>query len=603
MVKQAILEVTRAIEVRSAKTRARYLAHLAEAPARREALACSNMAHSMASLSSEEKLLFKQHHHAHIGIITSYNDMLSAHAPYQGYPEVLKNALHQLGASAQVAAGVPAMCDGVTQGASGMQLSLFSRDLIAQATAIGLTHGVFDGGLYLGVCDKIVPGLLIGALSFGHLPAVFVPAGPMASGIANAEKAKVRQAYAKGEVSREQLLAVEEASYHSKGTCTFYGTANTNQLLLEAMGLHVPGAAFVHPESGLREHFNQQAAAAVLNNTTVGSRPLGLGQLMTSRVIVNAVVALLASGGSTNHTLHLPAIAKAAGFTLTWDDIAALAKVVPLLARVYPNGSADVNQFQAAGGPAWIIRELLNAGLMHNEVATIVGEGLYDYCQEPCIQHTRLSWRALPQQSPDPKIVRTYADPFLPYAGLNVVSGNIGRAIVKTSAVDPSFWRIRAQAKVFDSEQAVHEAYASGQLTGDFVLVVRFQGPRANGMPELHQLMPLLVNLQQQGQRVALVTDGRLSGASGQVLCAIHVTPEAAADGLLAKVEEGDWVEIDAEKGVLTLDVASQTLMMRTPERPVPIQAWGYGLELFTVQRQLAMSAEQGGGWLYQNKE
>lgn len=602
MLDAVVAKVAQRIEKRSALSRANYLARLCQAPVRREALGCSNLAHSMASLEPEARLLFKQRHHAHIAIISSYNDMLSAHAPYQDYPAQLKQALQRLGASAQVASGVPAMCDGITQGEPGMQLSLFSRDLIAQATAIGLSHGVFDGGLYLGVCDKIVPGLLIGALSFGHLPAVFVPAGPMASGIANQEKARVRQAYARGEVTRDALLAVEQASYHSQGTCTFYGTANTNQLLLEAMGLHIPGAAFVHPESGLRPLFNAEAARHVVDNSAVGERSLGVGELINSRVLVNAVVALLASGGSTNHTLHLPAIAKAAGLILTWEDIAQLARVVPLLARIYPNGSADVNQFQAAGGPAWIIRELLAAGLMFDEVATVVGEGLSAYAKEPCMVEQRLSWRDLPQQSIAPEIVRNYQTPFLPHAGLHVVAGNLGRAIVKTSAVTPQYWRIRAPARVYESELAVREAYQQGQLTGDFVLVVRFQGPRANGMPELHQLMPLLANLQQQGQRVALITDGRLSGASGQVLSAIHMTPEALADGLLAKVSDGDPITIDAEQGLLTLDVAPETLNMRPAAKPSASYVFGYGLELFALQRRLAASADQGGGWLHQEE-
>ena len=590
-------QVTAALEQRSAMRRARYLERLRQAAARapRQGLGCSNLAHALAAQPDVARLIIKQGGAPHIAIISSYNDLLSAHAPYRDYPEQLKVALAGVGATAQFAAGVPAMCDGITQGEAGMQLSLFSRDLIAQATAIGLTHGIFDGGLYLGICDKIVPGLLIGALHFGHLPAVFVPAGPMASGLANKDKAAVRERYARGEASRDELLTAELAAYHQQGTCTFYGTANTNQLLLEAMGLQVPGSAFVHPQTPLRAALTAEAARLVARNSRQGERYLPLGEQVDARVLVNAVVALLASGGSTNHSLHLPAIARAAGYELRWEDFAALSAVVPLLARVYPNGAADVNQFQAAGGPGWLIRELLGAGLLHADVMSVAGEGLADYCREPWLQDGRLVWRDLPSVSPAADIVRPHSKPFVADGGLVLLAGNLGRAMLKTSAVDAEHWQIRAQARVFDSEAAVHDAYAAGQLQGDLVLVVRFQGPCANGMPELHKLMPLLVNLQRGGQKVALVTDGRLSGASGQVLAALHLTPEAAAaDSVLARVHDGDWVRLDALSGCLQLEVEATDLAMRQAAQAPQEQAAGFGLGLFAAQRRLVGPADQG---------
>lgn len=598
MVNPVVQRITEALELRSQRSRAAYLARLEqalEAPKRAQ-MSCSNFAHTLASASDQEKLILRQGRAAHVAIISSYNDMLSAHAPYRTYPEQIKAYLASLGSTAQVAAGVPAMCDGITQGAAGMQLSLFSRDLIAQATAIGLSHGVFDGGLYLGVCDKIVPGLLIGALTFGHLPAVFVPAGPMASGIANAQKAAVRQRYAKGEASREELLAIEQASYHSQGTCTFYGTANTNQLLMEMMGLHVPGAAFIHPQSPLRERLTCEASKLLLGAI---ERRAPLGVQINAKVLINAAIGWLASGGSTNHALHLPAIAQAAGYQLLWEDLAALAEVVPLLARVYPNGAADVNQFQAAGGPGWVIRELLDADLLHGDVQTVAGSDLGAYTREPILQGTQLTWRELPQESVDTSIVRTHDAPFTASSGMHLVEGNLGRAILKTSAVASEFWSLTAPCKVFASEAAVHEAYAGGQLTGDFILVVRFQGPRANGMPELHQLMPLLANLQAAGQRVALVTDGRLSGASGKVAAAIHLTPEAAAGGLLAKVQDGDSLTLDARTNRLVLNVSHAQLDARQAALEPHSLMPGFGLELFSTQRRLAARADQGGGWLH----
>lgn len=596
MLHVVVEQVTAALEQRSAAQRGRYLARVQQAAEHepRQRLGCSNLAHALAAQPDAARLIIKQGGSPHIAIISSYNDLLSAHAPYKDYPDQLKVALAKVGATAQFAAGVPAMCDGITQGEAGMQLSLFSRDLIAQATAIGLTHGIFDGGLYLGICDKIVPGLLIGALHFGHLPAVFVPAGPMASGLANKDKAAVRERFVRGEASRDELLAAELAAYHQQGTCTFYGTANTNQLLLEAMGLHVPGSAFVHPQTSLRASLTAEAARLVARNSRQGERYLPLGVQIDARALVNAVVALLASAGSTNHSLHLPAIARAAGYELIWEDFAALSAVVPLLARVYPNGAADVNQFQAAGGPGWLIRELLGAGLLHGDVPTVAGEGLAAYCREPWLDGRRLAWRDLPEQSPAEDIVRPAAAPFAAHSGLQLLSGNLGRAMVKTSAVDPAYWQLRAPARIFDSEAAVHQAYNAGQLQGDLVLVVRFQGPCANGMPELHKLMPLLVNLQRNGQRVALLTDGRLSGASGQVLAALHLTPEAAAGGLLARVQEGDWISLDALSGAMALEVDAAELAARQPATSTEQRAAGFGLGLFSAQRRLVGPADQG---------
>lgn len=593
--------VTQRLQARSAQSRAHYLERLAQAAARtpRVQLGCSNLAHSLAAKTPDERLIMRQGGSPHIAIVSSYNEMLSAHAPFKHYPDRLAAALARQGATCQFAAGVPAMCDGITQGEPGMQLSLFSRDLIAQATAIGLSHAVFDGGLYLGVCDKIVPGLLIGALAFGHLPAVFVPAGPMATGMGNREKAAVRQRYARGEASREELLAVEQAAYHGQGTCTFYGTANTNQMLMEVMGLHVPGSAFVAPGTDLRDALTDEAARLVARNSRQGERPLALGEQIDARALVNAVVALLATGGSTNHGLHLPAIARAAGYQLLWEDFAELSKIVPLLARVYPNGAADVNQFQAAGGPGWVIGELLAAGLLHADVATVAGQGLAEYAREPWLDQGRLAWRGLPAQSPAPDVLRPCSAPFAAEGGLALLQGNLGRALLKTSAVDPAHWRVRAPARVFDSEAQVRAAYAAGELRGDLVLVVRFQGPRANGMPELHALMPLLANLQQAGQRVALVTDGRLSGASGQVPAALHLTPEALAGGLLARLRDGDMLELDAVAGRLQVELAPAQWQARTPAAPPQALAAGFGLELFAAQRLLAGPADEGGSTLF----
>ncbi len=596
MLHTVVEEVTARLEQRSHKRRQDYLARLQEAAERpaRQHLGCSNLAHALAAQPEDARLIMRQGGAPHIAIISSYNDLLSAHQPLNDYPQQLKVALARVGATAQFAAGVPAMCDGITQGEPGMQLSLFSRDLIAQATAIGLTHAIFDGGLYLGVCDKIVPGLLIGALHFGHLPAVFVPAGPMHSGLANKDKAAVRQRFASGEASRQELLAAEQAAYHEAGTCTFYGTANTNQLLMEVMGLHVPGSAFVNPHTPLRDALTVEAARLVARNSLKGERYLPVGRQVDARSLVNAVVALLASGGSTNHTLHLPAIARAAGYELQWEDFAELSHVVPLLARVYPNGAADVNQFQAAGGPAWLIRELLGGGLLHADVPTAAEGGLAAYTQEAWLDQGSLSWRELPVQSAAPEIVRTLIDPFSSEGGLRLLQGNLGRAVIKTSAMPASALRVRAQARVFDDEAAVQQAYAANELQGDLILVVRFQGPRANGMPELHKLMPLLANLQQAGQHVALVTDGRLSGASGQVPGALHLTPEAALGGPLAWLQDGDWIELDAEQGILRVEQDVSEWASRQPASMPKNTPAGYGLHLFAQQRRLVGPADQG---------
>mgnify|MGYP001164617226 FL=1 len=601
MIHPQLEAVTEQIQQRSLTRRAAYLEKIRQAAERprQQGLSCSNLAHVMAAESEQERLIMRSGGASHIAIISSYNDMLSAHVPLADYPEILKKTLLQRGATAQFAAGVPAMCDGVTQGTAAMQLSLFSRDLIAQATAIGLSHGVFDGALYLGVCDKIVPGLLIGALHFGHLPAVFVPAGPMHSGLSNPEKAAIRERYARGEVSRDELLTAELAAYHEAGTCTFYGTANTNQMLMEAMGLHVPGSAFVHPQTLLRTKLTEQAALTLLELTKQGERYLPVGLQINAKALVNGMVALLATSGSTNHGLHLPAIARAAGYELRWEDFAQLAQVVPQLAKVYPNGAADVNQFHAAGGVAWVLRELLGEGLLHADVQTAAAQGISAYTQEAYLHKEQLAWRDLPDTSPAENIVRVFTEPCAQHGGWHLLQGNLGRAMVKSSAVKPEFWSIRAPAKVFASEQAAAEAYQAGTLTGDFVMVVRFQGPRANGMPELHSLMPLLANLQQRGQQVALVTDGRLSGASGKVLTALHVTPEAASAGsVLSLIQNDDLIHLDVEANVLQLEVTAEVLASRQPAAQPKDEPFGYGLELFKAQRQLASPADQGASFL-----
>jgi len=599
--KVALTEVTERIRERSAPSRRAYLARverLAQRPRGSDRMGCANVAHAFAALPANDKLKVVAERAPHIGIVTAYNDMLSAHQPYEGFPAVIRHEARRLGATVQVAGGVPAMCDGVTQGLPGMELSLFSRDTIAMGTAIALTHDVFDAALLLGVCDKIVPGLLIGALHFGHLPCVFVPAGPMSSGLSNDAKSKVRERHAAGLVGRDALLEAESAAYHGPGTCTFYGTANSNQMLLEAMGLHVPGSAFVHPHAALREALTREAVRTVLGITAKGTRFTPIGRLVDERVIVNAMVALLATGGSTNHLIHWVAVARAAGIAIDWTDFADLSAAVPLLARVYPNGSADVNQFQAAGGPGFVLRELLDAGCLHSDVATVSERGLAAYGEVPTLDGQRLAWRRLPRDSGDEGIVRPAARPFSASGGLKLLQGNLGRSVIKTSAVPEDRWVIEAPARVFEGQEALHAAFKAGELDRDVVVVVRFQGPRANGMPELHKLTPPLAVLQGKGFRVALVTDGRMSGASGKVPAAIHASPEALAGGPLAKVRDGDRIRLDAIAGTLDALVDAATWAARAHATITDVHAednaHGLGRELFGGMRKNVTSAEEG---------
>ncbi|TQL70841.1 6-phosphogluconate dehydratase [Nocardioides albertanoniae] len=597
-----VADVTARLIERSAATRADYLARVAAARATgpaRGRLACSNLAHGFAAASAPAKAELKVVTPAakpNVAIVTSYNDMLSAHAPYETYPPLLKAAVMRAGGLAQVAGGVPAMCDGITQGRDGMQVSLFSRDVIAMSAGIALSHDMFDAALMLGVCDKIVPGLLIGALSFGHLPTVFVPAGPMSSGLPNKDKARVRQRYAAGEASREELLEAEAASYHSRGTCTFYGTANSNQLLMEVLGLHLPGSSFASPDTLLRGALTKAAAARATELALEGAP--GVGEMIDEKSIINACVALLASGGSTNHTMHLVAIARAAGIQLTWSDIADLSPVVPLLSRMYPNGSADVNHFHAAGGVGFLIRTLLAAGLMHEDVSTILGRGLSAYTQESRLN--RDGEVELVEGAPtsgDPDVLRPADDPFAPDGGLRVLHGDLGTAVIKTSAVAPEHRVVSAPAMVFDDQADFLTAFSEHRLDGrDFVAVIRYQGPAANGMPELHKLTPALGVLQDRGQHVAIVTDGRMSGASGKVPAAIHVTPEAALGGPLARVQDGDIITVDAVAGTLSTGVDAGEFAHRPTTGRAPLDSeWrGTGRELFSAFRATVGSADTG---------
>ncbi len=597
--------VTHRIQARSRALREAYLVRIERMAARprgSDRLGCANVAHAFAAMPASDKLRIVAERAPHLAIVSSYNDMLSAHQPYESYPALIRDEAHRQGATAQVAGGVPAMCDGVTQGQAGMELSLFSRDTIAMGTAVALTHDVFDGALLLGVCDKIVPGLLIGALHFGHLPCVFVPAGPMGSGLSNTAKSQVRERAAQGLAGRGELLAAEEAAYHGAGTCTFYGTANSNQMLLEAMGLHVPGAAFVHPHAGLREGLTREAVRRLLA-ITPRARYTPIGRLVDERVIVNAMVALLATGGSTNHLIHWVAVARAAGMVIDWSDFAELSAVVPLLARVYPNGVADVNQFQAAGGPGFVIRELLDAGLMHGDVATVSAGGLRDFTALPQGDASALSWRELPAASGDDSVLRAAGAPFSASGGLRLLQGNLGRAVIKVSAVPEQSHIVQAAARVFTSQEAVLAAFNAGELARDVVVVLRFQGPRANGMPELHKLTPPLSVLQGKGWQVALVTDGRMSGASGKVPAAIHVSPEALAGGPLAKVRDGDVIRLDAVAGSLEVLVDAAEWVTRALAALDPAQAddsgHGLGRELFAGMRRNVKCAEEGAvSWL-----
>ncbi|MHB1815957.1 MAG: phosphogluconate dehydratase, partial [Steroidobacteraceae bacterium] len=532
-----------------------------------------------------------------LAIVTAYNDMLSAHQPFERFPGLIRHAARDAHATAQVAGGVPAMCDGITQGQPGMELSLFSRDVIAMSTGVALSHGMFDAALCLGVCDKIVPGLLIGALAFGQLPAVFVPAGPMPSGLPNKEKARIRQLFAEGKVGRDALLQSEADSYHSAGTCTFYGTANSNQMLMEVMGLHLPGSAFVPPNTPLRDALTAAAARRAARITALGEEYIPLARVLDERSIVNAVVGLLATGGSTNHTLHIVAIAKAAGMIIDWDDFDALSEVVPLLARIYPNGGADVNHFHAAGGMGFLVRELLQAGLVHGDVQTVAGVGLEHYAQEPWLSGEGLAWREAPANSADREVLRRASDPFSADGGLKLLRGNLGRSVIKVSAVRPEHRSVEAPARVFHSQDEVIHAFKQGELSRDVVVVVRFQGPRANGMPELHGLTPALTSLQNKGHRVGLVTDGRMSGASGVVPAAIHLTPEAACGGPIGKLRDGDLIHLDSRAGVLEARVSEWEWNRReNVAGDLAANGHGFGRELFALFRAHAASAEHGGG-------
>jgi phosphogluconate dehydratase len=590
--------VTARIEARSQDKRQAYLQVLANAKKPgpyREGMSCANAAHAYAAMPANDKLVLRQERVPNLGVITAYNDMLSAHQPYERYPEVIRSAARAAGATAQIAGGVPAMCDGVTQGEDGMELSLFSRDVIALATAVGLSHNVFDAALFLGVCDKIVPGLFMGALQFGHLPAVFVPAGPMTSGLSNDEKSKVRQQYAQGLVSREALLDAEQLAYHGAGTCTFYGTANSNQMLMEIMGLHLPGSSFVNPNTPLREALTQAAVQRAVALSQDKHNTIGMGHQIDAKVIVNGIVGLLATGGSTNHTMHLVAMARAAGCVINWDDFSDLSAVVPLLARVYPNGSADVNHFHAAGGMGYLIGQLLSVGLLHNDVQTIMGHGLHRYLVEPWLDQGQLAWRAATKTSADENVLRPATQPFSSEGGLRLLKGNIGRAVVKVSAVNPAHRLVRAPAVVVTDQKQLAQLYKDGQLERDFVAVVRNQGPQANGMPELHKLTPLLGVLQDKGFKVALVTDGRMSGASGKVPAAIHVSPEAVDGGMIAKIQNGDMVRLDCEQQELVLEVSDAELSQRVAATAdVSAHQRGCGRDLFTLFRQHAMHAEEG---------
>jgi len=598
--KQSHIEVTERIIEKSRPTRTAYLNRIDDIVNRQrgaDRLGCANVAHAFAAMPANDKFRVLVEKSPNIGIVTAYNEMLSAHQPYVNYPDIIRHEATKHGATVQVAGGVPAMCDGITQGEPGMELSLFSRDTIAMGTAIALSHDVFDASLLLGVCDKIVPGLLIGALHFGHLPCVFVPAGPMSTGIDNTAKSKVREQYAQGKVTRKELLDSESAAYHGAGTCTFYGTANSNQMLLEAMGLHVPGAAFIHPHDGMREMLTREAVKMVLANTKKENFS-PIGRLVDERVIVNAMVALLATGGSTNHLIHWVAVARAAGIMIDWTDFYHLAKTTPLLASVYPNGKADVNQFQDAGGPAFVIRELLDAGYMFADVLTVSNGGLRDYAKAPAKENEQLVWKVLPKESPDESIVRTAAAPFDESGGLRLLKGNLGRSVIKISAVPADRHIIEAPAIVFDAQEELLAAFDRGELEKDFIAVVRFQGPKANGMPELHKLTPPMAVLQNKGFRVAIVTDGRMSGASGKIPAAIHLSPEASAGGPLAKVRDGDIIRLNATVGMVNVlvdeDEWAEREVAELSDSKRHNNAHGIGRELFGGMRKNVLSAEEG---------
>ena len=592
-------QVTNRIIQRSKRSRAAYLEHLEAARIKgvqRGALSCTNLAHGFAAFPANDKLKLREYKEPSVAIVSSYNDMLSAHQPFEYFPKVIKQAVREVGAVAQFASGVPAMCDGVTQGQPGMELSLFSRDTIAMATAVGLSHNMFDAALYLGICDKIVPGLLIGALHFGHIPGIFVPGGPMTTGISNKEKAAIRQRYAKGEATREELLEGESASYHGAGTCTFYGTTNSNQMLMEVMGLHLPGSAFITPGTPLRDALTAAAAQRAVAISQQGGDYMPIGHIVDEKSIVNAIAALHATGGSTNHTLHLVAIARAAGIVIDWNDFDEMSKVVPLLTRIYPNGDADVNHFQAAGGPGFVIRELLDAGLAHEDVNTILGRGLRNHCKEPFLgEDGKVVFRDAAPVSGDENVLRPATNPFNNNGGMVLVKGNLGRAVMKVSAVKKEHYTVEAPALTFDSQEDFMHAYKDGKLNRDFVAVVRFQGPRANGMPELHALTPALANLQDAGYKVAMVTDGRMSGASGKVPAAIHVSPEILAGGPLGLVRDGDMIRVDANTGTMEALVPADVWAQRKQATAdLTSSHIGMGRELFSMFRNSISAAEEG---------
>ena len=598
-----LAKVTNRITERSQTLRSLYLARLEQMRhrgPRRASLSCANQAHANAAADTRSKIWLNQAQKPNIAIVTAYNDMLSAHHSNATYTDLIKKNALCFNTTDHVAGGVPAMCDGVTQGRPGMELSLFSRDVIAQATAIALSHDAFDATVCLGICDKIVPGLLIGALAFGHLPTIFVPAGPMGSGLSNKEKAAVLESYAQGKASKEELLAAESAAYHSAGTCTFYGTANSNQMLLEAMGLHLPGAAFVHPSDPLRSALNEAAVEQVLKLTEQAGDYRPIGQLVNEKTIVNAIIALLATGGSTNHTIHWIAVARAAGILIDWQDFDELSSIIPLLTRVYPNGTADVNAFEEAGGPTFVIRELLSQGLMHADVMTVFGDqGLASHTTRPVLQDGKVAFVAHPALSSDTSVVRNVTDPFAATGGLRLLQGNLGRAIVKASAVPEEAWIVRAPAKIFESQDALVNAYKAGQLNMDFVAVVIFQGPQANGMPELHHFTPVLGSLMSAGYKVALVTDGRMSGASGKIPAALHVSPEVAQGGPLGKVREGDLIEVNVHTGELRALVDEAEWNARTCTELTIDSNYGFGRDLFAAQRRVVSSPEQGASTLF----
>jgi len=593
-----IIEITNRIRERSFNSRNKYLRNIESMEenidTNRGSISCSNMAHAAAAAPSGDKESILMDYKPNIGIVSSYNDMLSAHKPLEHFPKVIKAAASQFGATAQVAGLVPAMCDGVTQGRPGMELSLMSRDVIAMSTAVSLSHGVYDAALCLGVCDKIVPGLLIGSLSFGHLPVIFVPAGPMSTGISNEEKNLVREAFAKGEATRDELLKAEISAYHGEGTCTFFGTANSNQMLMEVMGLHIPGSAFVHPHSDLRHAYNVVATQQAISISRKGNDIRPIGRIIDERSCVNAIVGLHATGGSTNHTLHLPAIAAAAGIKLLWEDFSDLSEITPLLARVYPNGKADVNQFHAAGGMSFVIGELLDAGLLDGTAKTVWGENLFDYVSEATLKNSKLIWNKAKSKSFDNSILRSVKNPHQKNGGLKMLKGNVGKAVIKISAVSIDHQIIKAPAMVFDNQFDVKKAYDKGLLNRDVIIVVRLQGPKANGMPELHALTPILSNIQDLGFKVGLLTDGRMSGASGKVPAAIHVTPEALDNGVIGLIEDGDEIEINAVLGTININenFSGRELTLSDNNNT----SSNFGRNLFSLLRHNASNAENGAG-------